>query len=133
MLLLPQRHAGAPFALRACYLFPMCAFVWATDFKNWIFPHILSASCSDPLGESGPNITEAAPGWSTCLVFGRVSAQPVFSITFLTRISGGIRGIVELQVLNEIEWVLGGHIPIQDFFDLIVGTRSVLSVTLISC
>ena len=50
----------------------------------------------------------------------------------MTRISGGIRGIVELQVLNEIERVLGGRIPIQDFFDLIVGTRWVLSMTLYS-
>lgn len=131
MLLLPQRHARAPFALRACYLFPMCAFVRTTDIQDRIFPHILSASCSDSLGKPGPNITEASPGWSTCLVFGRVSAQLVSSTTFLTRIRGGIRGIVELQVLNEIEWVLGGQIPIQDFFDLIVGTRSVLSVTLV--
>lgn len=37
--------------------------------------------------------------------------------------SGGIRGIVELEVLREIELYLGGHIPIQAFFDLIVGTR----------
>jgi patatin-like phospholipase/acyl hydrolase len=39
------------------------------------------------------------------------------------RNSGGIRGIVELEVLREIELYLGGHIPIQAFFDLIVGTR----------
>lgn len=130
MLLLPQRHARAPFALRTCYLLPMCAFVWTADIQNRIFSHILSASYRDSLGKSGPNITEAAPGWSTCLVFGRVSAQSVSSTTFLTQIRGGIRGIVELQVLNEIEWVLSGHIPIQDFFDLIVGTRSVFSVNL---
>jgi patatin-like phospholipase/acyl hydrolase len=37
--------------------------------------------------------------------------------------SGGIRGIVELEVLREIEIYLGGQIPIQAFFDLIVGTR----------
>ena len=41
--------------------------------------------------------------------------------------SGGVRGIVMLQVLREIEQVLGGRIPIQDFFDLIVGTRLVAS------
>lgn len=38
-------------------------------------------------------------------------------------IRGGIRGIVELEVLRAIEQVLGGRIPIQAFFDLIVGTR----------
>jgi hypothetical protein len=39
--------------------------------------------------------------------------------------SGGIRGIVELEVLREIERSLGDKIPIQNFFDLIVGTRCV--------
>jgi patatin-like phospholipase/acyl hydrolase len=36
--------------------------------------------------------------------------------------SGGIRGIVELQVLAEIQQHLG-QLPIANFFDLIVGTR----------
>lgn len=40
--------------------------------------------------------------------------------------SGGIRGIAELEVLLHIEKALGGKIPIQSFFDLIVGTRLVL-------
>ena len=135
MLLLPQGHARAPFALRACYLFPLFAFVRRADTQDRILAHELSASSKEPLGKlgkPGPDIAEAASGWSTCLVFGRVSAQHVSSLTILTRISGGIRGIVELQVLNEIERVLGGRIPIQHFFDLIVGTRSVFSTTLYS-
>ncbi|KAI1842756.1 hypothetical protein JX266_011077 [Neoarthrinium moseri] len=37
---------------------------------------------------------------------------------------GGIRGIVQLQVLREIEKVLGPDLPIQLFFDLIVGTNT---------
>lgn len=37
--------------------------------------------------------------------------------------SGGIRGIVELEILRLIQKALGANIPIQDFFDLIVGTR----------
>ena len=36
---------------------------------------------------------------------------------------GGIRGIVELEVLRELERILGDSIAIQNFFDLIVGTR----------
>lgn len=39
--------------------------------------------------------------------------------------SGGIRGIVELEVLSRIEQVLGGKISITKFVDLIVGTRCV--------
>lgn len=37
--------------------------------------------------------------------------------------SGGIRGIVELEILRQIEKELGGGINIQSLFDLIVGTR----------
>ncbi|OQO10125.1 hypothetical protein B0A48_04482 [Cryoendolithus antarcticus] len=35
---------------------------------------------------------------------------------------GGIRGIVQLEVLRAMEQVIGGFIPIQSFFDLIVGS-----------
>ncbi|KAH6886261.1 hypothetical protein B0T10DRAFT_576010 [Thelonectria olida] len=35
---------------------------------------------------------------------------------------GGVRGIIELMILQAIEKKLGGYIPIQSFFDLIVGT-----------
>ncbi|KAI2616839.1 FabD/lysophospholipase-like protein [Hypoxylon sp. NC1633] len=37
---------------------------------------------------------------------------------------GGIRGVIQLQVLLEIEKVLGPDLPIQLFFDLIVGTNT---------
>ncbi|KAF4461479.1 hypothetical protein FALBO_11730 [Fusarium albosuccineum] len=37
---------------------------------------------------------------------------------------GGVRGIVELAILQAIEEALGYHIPIQNFFDLIVGTST---------
>lgn len=37
--------------------------------------------------------------------------------------SGGVRGIVELEVLKAIETCLGGKLQLQLFFDLIVGTR----------
>ena len=37
---------------------------------------------------------------------------------------GGIRGIVELEVLRATEQAIGGEIPVQAFFDLIVGTST---------
>ena len=37
---------------------------------------------------------------------------------------GGIRGIVELEILRQLECALGGSLPEQCFFDLIIGTRS---------
>jgi hypothetical protein len=35
---------------------------------------------------------------------------------------GGIRGVVQLEILKAIEHALGKHLPVQAFFDLIVGT-----------
>ncbi len=35
---------------------------------------------------------------------------------------GGVRGIVQLELLAALEKQLGGQIPLAMFFDLIVGT-----------
>ena len=35
---------------------------------------------------------------------------------------GGIRGVVQLEILRAIERALGKHLPVQVFFDLMVGT-----------
>lgn len=43
-------------------------------------------------------------------------------IRVLSLDGGGIRGIVQLEVLRAIEQSIGSHLPIQSFFDLIVGT-----------
>ncbi|KAF2096172.1 FabD/lysophospholipase-like protein [Rhizodiscina lignyota] len=45
-------------------------------------------------------------------------------IRILSLDGGGVRGIVELEVLRALELYLGGRIPIQSFFDLIVGTST---------
>ena len=45
-------------------------------------------------------------------------------------LSGGVRGIIELEVLRAIESKLGNSLPIQAFFDLIVGTRYVLNLSI---
>jgi hypothetical protein len=37
---------------------------------------------------------------------------------------GGIRSIVQLSILAELERLVDLDIPIQNFFDLIIGTRS---------
>ncbi|KAI9712097.1 MAG: hypothetical protein M1820_001806 [Bogoriella megaspora] len=39
-------------------------------------------------------------------------------------LGGGIRGIVELEILRLIEEAMGGNLPISIFFDLIVGTST---------
>jgi len=45
--------------------------------------------------------------------------------SFAHGVRGGVRGIAILEVLRQIELELGDRIPVQDFFDLIVGTRLV--------
>jgi predicted acylesterase/phospholipase RssA len=45
-------------------------------------------------------------------------------IRILSLDGGGMRGIMELEVLRAIEKAVGGNIRIQSFFDLIVGTST---------
>ncbi len=53
----------------------------------------------------------------------RIIPLLVLLYTYIAFYRGGGRGIVELEVLRAIENALGGKIPVQRFFDLIVGTR----------
>ncbi|KAJ3572874.1 hypothetical protein NPX13_g4903 [Xylaria arbuscula] len=41
---------------------------------------------------------------------------------YSNNLGGGIRGIIQLHVLRELEKILGPDLPVQLFFDLIVGT-----------
>ncbi|KAE9377253.1 hypothetical protein N431DRAFT_542623 [Stipitochalara longipes BDJ] len=51
--------------------------------------------------------------------------KPDFAgVRVLSLDGGGIRGIIELEVLRAIERAMGGRIPVQRFFDLIVGTST---------
>ncbi|KAK3718817.1 hypothetical protein LTR37_004733 [Vermiconidia calcicola] len=75
--------------------------------------HVLCAGCARTFGKmSGKCVVEMS--------FKHNSA----GVRVLCLDGGGIRGIVELEVLRAIEQTLGGEIPIQDFFDLIVGTST---------
>lgn len=59
-----------------------------------------------------------------------IRLKPKFAgIRVLTLDGGGIRGIVELAILAEIERRVGLGIPIRDVFDLIVGTSTGESLT----
>ncbi|KAK6835070.1 hypothetical protein PG987_009764 [Apiospora arundinis] len=48
---------------------------------------------------------------------------PQASVRILCLDGGGIRGVVQLQVLKEVERILGPDLPIQLFFDLMVGSN----------
>ena len=55
----------------------------------------------------------------------RIRLKPKFAgARVLTLDGGGIRGIVELAILAEVERRVGLDIPIRDMFDLIVGTST---------
>lgn len=75
---------------------------------------------SDSLGGA----LQASTSWCAYSIARRVSI--VASLHYNANLCrGGIRGIVILEVLHSIEKEFGHRIPIQDFFDLIVGTRLV--------
>jgi hypothetical protein len=45
----------------------------------------------------------------------------------LTYYRSGASGIVQLEVLGRIEEAIGLQVPIREFFDLMIGTKWVLS------
>jgi hypothetical protein len=63
---------------------------------------------------------------------GMVSLYSLSSEVFqpTNAVRGGIRGIIELEYLHTLETALNrrnGRLRIQSFFDLVIGTRSVLT------
>ncbi|KAJ2975876.1 hypothetical protein NUW58_g8238 [Xylaria curta] len=58
----------------------------------------------------------ASPAWV-------IATKPRYAgARILSLDGGGIRGIIQLHALRELEKILGADLPIQLFFDLIVGT-----------
>ena len=47
---------------------------------------------------------------------------PGAGVRVLALDGGGVRGVVQLEVLRAIEQTLGGYLPVQAFFDLMIGT-----------
>jgi hypothetical protein len=75
---------------------------------------------------------ETGPSWSSGLNPRRARSINIeYKQKVLTNRRGGIRGIVELEILRHIEEYINRNAPtgidIQRFFDLVVGTRSVAS------
>ncbi|KAK9417273.1 putative PNPLA domain-containing protein [Seiridium unicorne] len=92
--------------------------------------HVLCTECLRTYGESGSVHTIKIVGCPMEEISGRredawiVYLKPhAAGVRVLTLDGGGIRGIVELEVLNQIEEALGG-VAIQHFFDLMVGTST---------
>ncbi|RYP02992.1 hypothetical protein DL764_005446 [Monosporascus ibericus] len=78
---------------------------------------------NDSLRITAKNIfMRMAPMIASCIMFDAVRQNLLGTAARLFDDAGGIRGIVQLQVLKAIERVLGPKLPIQHFFDLMVGT-----------
>lgn len=95
--------------------------------------HVLCTPCIKGYGKphselSGSYTVATCPLHDFDAVF-RVPAEilfkpPLAGVRVLALDGGGMRGIVILEVLRRIQHELGNRIPIQDFFDLIVGTST---------
>ncbi|KAF2725665.1 hypothetical protein K431DRAFT_260515 [Polychaeton citri CBS 116435] len=100
------------------------------DVAEHVLPcgHVLCSTCIQNYGEDrGKGVVKmhccplhAADAWKHPH---RINFKPRGAGTrILCLDGGGIRGIVELEVLRAIEETIGGEIPIQSMFDLITGT-----------
>ncbi|KAI9778775.1 MAG: hypothetical protein M1839_007865 [Geoglossum umbratile] len=91
--------------------------------------HVLCTTCvksyGEPLKYSSIGISSCPlhPEETRSLQRWAITFKPEFAgVRVLSLDGGGMRGIVELEVLRAVERCLGGKIPVQHFFDLIVGT-----------
>ncbi|KXS99282.1 hypothetical protein AC578_6205 [Pseudocercospora eumusae] len=90
--------------------------------------HVLCTACIKAYGKQSKSSVQVS-----CCPLHREStnwAKPTIikfkpagaSVRILSLDGGGIRGIVQLEVLRAIEQALGSHLPVQSFFDLMMGT-----------
>ncbi|KAK3115116.1 hypothetical protein LTR53_005893, partial [Teratosphaeriaceae sp. CCFEE 6253] len=90
--------------------------------------HVICTACIKAYGKSAKTSVTLA-----CCPLHRESTKwakpatvkfkpPGAGVRILSLDGGGIRGIVQLEVLRAIEQAVGGFLPVQSFFDLIVGT-----------
>ncbi|KAH7392786.1 acyl transferase/acyl hydrolase/lysophospholipase [Pyrenochaeta sp. MPI-SDFR-AT-0127] len=98
--------------------------------------HVLCANCVRSYGKTliGGTTTKSVLCLSCCPLHPGVTQwQPPFIVRFkpdqagvrlLSLDGGGIRGIVELEVLRAIQRQFSDRIPIRAFFDLIIGTST---------
>ncbi|KAK4446666.1 acyl transferase/acyl hydrolase/lysophospholipase [Podospora aff. communis PSN243] len=124
-----RRHTGPLASQSACF----CCLL-GTGQHPLPCGHLLCTECVMTFGKFDP--AAAAVGMNECPIGGGACCSPSqfpvlirmkprsSGVRALTLDGGGIRGIVELEVLKCIERALGGSLRIQSFFDLIVGTSA---------
>ncbi|PKY01131.1 hypothetical protein P168DRAFT_329858 [Aspergillus campestris IBT 28561] len=125
------RHLGGP----SMFISHTACYACLVEPPEHALPcgHVLCTLCVRAFGTSlGKHAVEIAacplhfeeteghcpPGWPIFI------KPPQAGTRILSLDGGGIRGIVELTILQQIERELGVGLYIQDFFDLIVGTST---------
>ncbi|EWZ80936.1 hypothetical protein FOWG_15265 [Fusarium oxysporum f. sp. lycopersici MN25] len=97
--------------------------------------HVICETCVDDFDDTA--VDKRYPGrlmHQRCIIcdtsssdkwpFVTIIRPPLCGLRVLSLDGGGVRGIVELTVLNRLEKEIGLGIPIGSFFDLIVGTST---------
>ncbi|KAK5153225.1 hypothetical protein LTS14_007870 [Recurvomyces mirabilis] len=90
--------------------------------------HVLCTACIKAYGKTAHSavtlpscpLHRASTKWAKPAII--KFKPPGAGVRVLSLDGGGIRGIVQLEVLRAIEQAIGGFLPVQNFFDLIVGT-----------
>ncbi len=126
MFLLPQRDPTTSTDLWTCTLQSMCRLLrYAQRFRVYRDFGMSNLPAAGEMAATDCYSVQACACWSKSLIFRWVKSIKVHSRHFhqADRDRGGVRGIVELEVLKAIERELPANIPITSFFELIVGTR----------
>lgn len=94
--------------------------------------HVLCEACLRDYGQDGAAFSSAV--LRRCIICGdsekqgwpfKVRLKPdLGGLRVLSLDGGGVRGIVQLVILEKLEALTGLDIPIGSFFDLVVGTNS---------
>ncbi|KAF5687085.1 hypothetical protein FCIRC_2473 [Fusarium circinatum] len=82
--------------------------------------HVICETCVEDFDDTAVDKRSSSDKWP----FVTTIRPPLCGLRVLSLDGGGVRGIIELTVLNRLEKEIGLGIPIGSFFDLIVGTST---------
>ncbi|RPA95785.1 FabD/lysophospholipase-like protein [Choiromyces venosus 120613-1] len=120
-------HSGADTSLRAASHTTCFCCLISTPLHPLFCGHVICQECLESLAKNGQddfelsrcprhNDREWTPPWRTSI------NPPTVGLRILSLDGGGVRSIVQLIILQELEKLIGLGVNIVDFFDLIIGT-----------
>lgn len=115
-----------------------CAMFCLTDYPQHalLCRHAICDSCVSRLGslQAGQEYRYRIKKCSLCSTpsdLEIILKPPTAGLRILSLDGGGVRGVVLLQLLKQLESTMGPDVRIQDFFDLCVGTSAGVSFLLV--